>query len=144
MGRSRATSAQARGGRARTPRRGSRQSAQSPLRFARQTLVICNRSFMVSLAGVRLRQGEAGLLGRKGSCGVLAVLGALVAFHAAPAFAGSGPTIPVPLLGTAPTIDGVQGTLEWNGASTTAVPFPGGLNGTLYVGRDANNLYVAL
>ena len=81
---------------------------------------------MVSLAGVRLRQGEAGLLGFKGSGGVLVALVALFAFHVAPAFAGSGPTIPVPLVSGAPTIDGVQGTLEWNGASTTSVPFPGG------------------
>ena len=98
---------------------------------------------MVPLAGVRLRQGEAGLLGWKGSCGVLGALVLLLAFQAAPALAGSGPTVAVPLLAGAPTIDGVQGAPEWDGASATSVSF-GAASGTLYVGRDANNLYVAL
>ena len=71
-------------------------------------------------------------------CGVLAFAVAACAFFAAPGLAGTGPTLAVPFLTGAPTIDGIQGAPEWDTALATPVTF-GGLNGTLYLGRDANN-----
>ena len=50
-------------------------------------------------------------------------------------------TITAPI-GTAPTIDGAVGVLEWSDAAQFALPYAGHA-GTLYVKHDATNLYLA-
>ena len=76
-------------------------------------------------------------------CGVLAFAVAACAFFAAPAMAGSGGSYSVPLIGTPPTLDGAVGSMEWASADTFTATF-GALQGTVYVGRDSTDLYLAI
>ena len=67
----------------------------------------------------------------------------LAAGLATPARAGSGPSHTVPLMPTAPTIDGTFSTFEWDAANSYPVSF-GAMVGTVYVGRTSTDLYLAI
>jgi CSLREA domain-containing protein len=76
-------------------------------------------------------------------CGVLACAVAACAFFAAPALAGNGGSHVVPLMPTAPAIDGTQAFGEWDAATSFPVTF-GSFTGTAYVGRNATEFFFAL
>jgi hypothetical protein len=75
-------------------------------------------------------------------CGLFVALVAACAF-AAPALAGTGPSVPVAVMPAAPTIDGADAFGEWDAATSFSFTF-GTLNATAHVGRTATDFFFML